>query len=217
MIELQSNTTTIFEVRTLFDGVFEKYSQFCDQLGSTASIAEIADFEVPSFKVLRKQDSALTKTDKRSITQIRKDTIGCSFKEHQEQFSTEAPSFGKRLLKSASINTSIVSSKSTYLKFISSTSNICKRIFSPVDYVANDRKSHDRRTQTLTRTRKMQLFFYVNSSFWEVEDVADIANWTVCLERGTLAQKQSQLCTISTLSKQVCFWRNFSDREEINF
>lgn len=161
---LQNASTTMADVRALFDAVLDHYPFLHMRLSENADIVENKHFERAIVKVQNGEEKKLTGTEMRSIQHLKGSDSDQNEQELSQQESLPV-SFADSVLKKRRLNT-----KSTYmsLKFIVPTSNICERCFSKAGYCLGDR-----RKSISPANFEAQLFLNVNQCLWGIEEVAE--------------------------------------------
>lgn len=159
--ELQKESTTMCEARTLFDGVLSEFPEMENRLSATSNIIENKVFEAAIIKIQDGRQADLTAREAQTVS-------------HLQQQESEAPqvgssttmSFAEKILKSQRNEASIDVSTYMDLRFIVCTSNLCERFFSTAGYTLNDR-----RMRISPAHFEAQLFLHVNGHMWGLAEV----------------------------------------------
>ncbi|GMF24761.1 unnamed protein product [Phytophthora fragariaefolia] len=137
-LKLQSNETTLADVRTLFDGVVKRYPGTSNYLTNDATIVHSPTFETAIVKV-RRGEGALTRTEAAAIAPFRVGEGGTN--ELEPSTSTNCAA---SLLHAGSKRTHAAANAATYeplLSYIPPTSNDCERLFSKAKAVLTPQRS----------------------------------------------------------------------------
>ncbi|KAK1945571.1 hypothetical protein P3T76_002619 [Phytophthora citrophthora] len=166
-LTLQSDKTTLADVRVLFDGVVKRYPETANYLANDATIVHSPSFETAVVKVTR-GDGALTHTEAAAIAPFRireGDTLETS----QEN---DVATFATTLLHAGSKRSHAAANTASYeplLLHVPPTSNDCERFFSKAKAVLTPQRS-----SMLPINFEMIMFLKKNGSYWSRRTVAEM-------------------------------------------
>lgn len=161
--ELQAESTTLSDVRVLFDAIIDKFPSTRGRLSSNAGIVNNVDFESAVVKVQNGNQVALSRDERISIESLLIPS------ECDETVVEDGHSFAKQSLKKARLRLSGQKSSYLSLDFILPTSNICERLFSKAGYAIGDR-----RKALIPQNFESQIFLHSNADLWGVSDLSDL-------------------------------------------
>ncbi|KAH9176476.1 hypothetical protein AeNC1_017587 [Aphanomyces euteiches] len=160
-VALQSQHTTLVDVRNLFDQAIEEYPGAACRLSTEAGIVANIEFENAVVYALRDMTSTLNDSERLSVQNMRVEVATPS--EDRIEHSSLAERAEKRMKKSCG--------ETGYIDghFIRPTSDICERFFSQTKYVFTDR-----RRPMSPQSFERQMFLNANKDFWGINDVTFI-------------------------------------------
>ena len=158
---LQSDATTMGDVRVLFTAVMDDFPETRSRLGSNATIVHCVNFENAKVKLQRGNFGALTMNEQESTSTLRGD-----MHEQTMEYNDENLSFAERALKRRKRADDRTKLQYMDSRFLIPTSNICERLFSRVGYALPSR-----RKGTSPVNLEAQVFLYLNRDLWGSTDV----------------------------------------------
>eukprot|EP00171_Calliarthron_tuberculosum_P021824 IDg21824t1 len=161
--KLQADSTTMADVRALFDGVIKSFPDTHQRLSATARIIRDHSFEsgVCKLQVRRYGDRNLDEVEATSCLRVEEvESISGS----SGRNASIGLSFAEKCLQDAIGD----SNPENFLdvRFIVPTSNICERLFSTAGNTLRDR-----RKSISPMNLEIQLFLHINSDLWGISDV----------------------------------------------
>ncbi len=165
--ELQKSSTTLADVRALFDTVMEDYAESDHYLSVNAKVVHNPEFEPGIVKILNSHVADLTATEM--------DSVQCLKLEHVASFEAECTtsvsdnlSIAARARKKSRISM-VQMNQYVDPRFILPTTNICERLFS----VAGNALS-DRRQGIFPANFEKQMFLKVNQELWGIDEINEM-------------------------------------------
>lgn len=159
---LQSDETTLADVRMLFDKVLEEHPQLSNRLSDDASIVHDVSFERALVKIQKGRAAELSMLEKESVSHLTKkcDDIGI--------ISNDGLlSLAERALKKRRVDCSGIKYVDT--SFVLPTSNMVERLFSKAGFAFSDRR------QGMTPVHfEALMFLHVNRSLWGPKDITKL-------------------------------------------
>ena len=155
----QNDKLSLFEIRTLFDAVIEKFPQTASHLNANASIVVFANFESAIVKLF--EGNA-----KSNLTDAEKTAIGDLGGMAVIKLDSSEMSFAVQIWD----NTRRKVAESDF-KWVPGTSNKAERLFRAAKLILGDLR---RRTSPLLF--EMLLFLKANREFWGVKEVEKLLN-----------------------------------------
>eukprot|EP00171_Calliarthron_tuberculosum_P001888 IDg1888t1 len=156
---LQDDSTTMSDVRGLFDAVIDRYPETACKLTSSASIVHNPIFENAVVKVQLENCNALSREERLAMKSFELDT-------HREVDAyDDRLSFAQSALKRQRRSSSSHSVQYMNLKFLLPTSNVCERLFSRSGHLFNER-----RRSLNPANLESQLFLRLNNDLWNAAD-----------------------------------------------
>lgn len=159
---LQRDDMTLVKVRSLFDGVIEKFPSTKKWLEYDSQIVQDSCFELGIVKIQEERYDDLTNEEK-EVTEIleNKENPSDENPSHSEQTKL---SFAEQFLKNRKF--SVEHSLYIDTRFVLPTTNLVERLFSKAGHSLSSRR------ESLSPGRfEMQMFTYVNSGLWDISDV----------------------------------------------
>lgn len=156
---VQSESTTVHDVRVLFDAVMEKYPETTTKLSSTANIIHSPVFETAIGKVQSGNEVIMSHEEKEALAALK------ITRQEEEGSTYTGLSFAEQALKRRKVS---CGGRTDYsdLRFLLPTSNICERLFSKAGHALNDR-----RKTMLPANFESQIFLNLNRDLWSAKDI----------------------------------------------
>ena len=160
--KLQRDYLNLADARVLFDTVLEDYPEGEDQLGASASIVHVPDFESGFVKLIDNQEVALSESEFGAVSCFKVETsMSTEYNDNidnQESITSRARK--KRKLAS--------SSRTRYMSlgFVLPTTKIYERLFSVAGFALSDR-----RQGILPANFEKQMYLTENSDLWAIDAV----------------------------------------------
>ena len=163
---LQRETTTMAEVRALFDAIAKEYPIVEKRLAADADIVLDKNFESALVKLQVGKMDSLSSAEVRSVKHLKKSS--------EQEYSSEDEnnheiSFADRILKRQKLEAQGSSTEYLDLRFLIPTSNICERLFSKAGNNFNER-----RMLILPINAESQMFLHLNTDLWNIDTVKEI-------------------------------------------
>jgi hypothetical protein len=163
--ELQKETTTMADMRVLFDAIAEDYAIVKEKLAADAPIVSDKFFESALVKLQQGRKEVLNSAEERAVMGL-KTLPG---QKTQISDSHENLSYAQRILKKQKLGISEDDFDYMDVRFLIPTSNICERLFSQAGFCLNER-----RLATLPINAESQMFLRLNMNLWNIDTVDDI-------------------------------------------
>lgn len=162
---LQTDKTSMSDVRTIFDAVIGEHPSTHSRLSATAPIVHCPEFESGVVEVQRGSPNALTVEEQLCMKEFEREcTTGYSADDHEL-------SFVERALKRQKVAFNDSESKYVDLRYLFPTSNICERLFSKVGCALTER-----RKGITPEHLESQIFLNINRDLWDASTINDISN-----------------------------------------
>lgn len=160
---LQDDSTTMSDVRSLFDAVLESYPICEERLSPSAPIVLDKVFESALVQIQRGRSAELSPSQVRSVKhlQITANPPG--------NIDDKSISFAERVLKKQKLQSHASTSEYMDMRFLIPTSNICERLFSKAGFTLNDR-----RMAILPVNAEAQMFLHLNMDLWNIDTIREI-------------------------------------------
>lgn len=162
---LQQDSTTLADVRLIFDAVIENFPETSERLKPDATIVQSVTFEAAIVKVQLGYQAALDRQEKASIERFSVQSV------HSDNSEDDELSFADRALKRQKRSISGETTSYGDMRFLLPTSNVCERLFSKAGHVLNDR-----RKGLLPANLECQLFLHMNRDLWSAKDLAKVGS-----------------------------------------
>lgn len=160
---LQEESTSVSDVRAMFDAVIEEFPETTDRLTSSAEIVHSPLFESAVVKVQRGNSSALSREERAMLSSLELVRSG------ESSESDDRLSFAQRALKRQKTFGRARTQNYMDSRFLLPTSNICERLFSKAGHVLTDR-----RKGLSPVNLESQIFLHLNNDLWGTRDINKI-------------------------------------------
>ena len=165
---LQSDSTTMADVRTLFDAISKEYPATEKRLLADATIVSNKTFESAVVKIQQGNLDLLSHGEICAVDNLKKESD-----EETDEVSDPDIGFAERALKRQKLKAQNSNLKYLDLRFLIPTSNICERLFSTAGYCLNQR-----RMAIQPINAEYQMFLYFNINLWDISTIKDILSKT---------------------------------------
>eukprot|EP00171_Calliarthron_tuberculosum_P004916 IDg4916t1 len=158
---LQKESTSLADVRALFDTVIDDFPELEIRLGKNAEIVGCKEFESAVVLIQQGRQGSLSCAQKATVSTLYEG----AFDEASTVVSDDELSLADRALKRRKTMGNGYSKKYVDTGFIVPTSNMVEGFFSRAGYAFSDR-----RRSLLPSNFEAQMFLYANASHWSVDD-----------------------------------------------
>lgn len=157
--QLQSESTTIADVRALFDAIITKFPETEERLSCNANIIYNSEFENALVKLQEHRTYDLTNAERSAVHEL----LNTHSTANHE---SENISFAERAVKRRRQETTGQGIGYMNTCFITPTSNMVERLFSKAGWTLSDR-----RTRLTPEHFEQQLFLFSNAHLWGLSDI----------------------------------------------
>lgn len=165
-LQLQKTTTTLSDVRALFEECVLDFPQLADRLSADADVVVNKTFESAVVILQNGRYDHLSSAQREAVHDLKLLSV---HERTTENGSDAMLSIVERALKRRKNNSGSLVRSYIDTRFILPTSNLVESFFSRSGYAFSDR-----RRSLLPANFEAQMFLYANSSLWNVDDVSKI-------------------------------------------
>jgi hypothetical protein len=159
---LQAERLDLADARALFSGLYRMYPDL-HHLSPESELIRYPDFEIGVVKILSNAENELSQAEALAVQGFRKSRLD---DEGEERASSS--NLATQLLRANRRRIDNAPSLYVDLNFVLPTSNVVERLFSVAKYILTDTRKHMHPSNF-----EMIIFLRTNSSYWNVDTVAE--------------------------------------------